>query len=165
MGLFEGRKRWLFCSEDQTHLLYPQTHSGSLDLTFAPDFSRLPLPPPSANAALASASAPTSVPSSAAAEAGESELDRYPLLCHLQLQECILEAGEILFVPSGPALFSALFFLIVVCCCVLAHPSICRQPALRRELDAHFGHFCQLHRLHQLSRRHHRTARAVRAGS
>ncbi|RHY80662.1 hypothetical protein DYB35_006818 [Aphanomyces astaci] len=72
MALVQGRKRWRLVHPNDMHLLYPTWHAGSADVVYGVDL----------------------------ASTDESKGDSlYPL--HARVWECVLEAGDILFVPAG----------------------------------------------------------------
>lgn len=73
MALFEGRKRWVFFHPEDWALLYPVFANGGLDPVFQVDLK---------------------------ASVAEQK-DRFPLFQRARCYECVLEAGEILFVPAG----------------------------------------------------------------
>uniref|UniRef100_A0A1X7VFD8 JmjC domain-containing protein n=2 Tax=Amphimedon queenslandica TaxID=400682 RepID=A0A1X7VFD8_AMPQE len=73
MALFEGRKRWLFFPPEDVPCLYPQYHFHSSDPVF--------------NLSLE--------------DSGENSKGDYPLVAMTHPMECILEPGEVLFVPAG----------------------------------------------------------------
>lgn len=73
MALFEGRKRWVFFHPDDWALLYPVFANGSLDPVFQVDLKA----------------------------SAQEQKEKYPLFQHARSYECILEPGEILFVPAG----------------------------------------------------------------
>ncbi|RHX97510.1 hypothetical protein DYB26_008479 [Aphanomyces astaci] len=72
MALVQGRKRWRLVHPNDMHLLYPTWHAGSADVVYGVDL----------------------------ASTDESKGDS---LCplHARVWECVLEAGDILFVPAG----------------------------------------------------------------
>ncbi|ETV89657.1 hypothetical protein, variant, partial [Aphanomyces astaci] len=74
MALVQGRKRWRLVHPNDMHLLYPTWHAGSADVVYGVDL----------------------------ASTDESKGDSlYPLFRHARVWECVLEAGDILFVPAG----------------------------------------------------------------
>ncbi|KAF0755290.1 hypothetical protein AaE_005026 [Aphanomyces astaci] len=74
MALVQGRKRWRLVHPNDMHLLYPTWHAGSADVVYGVDL----------------------------ASTDESKGDSLcPLFRHARVWECVLEAGDILFVPAG----------------------------------------------------------------
>ncbi|KAF0686499.1 Aste57867_21686 [Aphanomyces stellatus] len=73
MALMEGRKRWRLIHPDDVHLLYPTWHVGTPDIVFAVDMT----------------------------QDDASSRHQHALFQYARVYECILEAGDILFVPAG----------------------------------------------------------------
>ncbi|ETW08393.1 hypothetical protein H310_00983 [Aphanomyces invadans] len=71
MALLEGRKRWCLVHPDDMHLLYPEWHAGSPDVVFGVDLAR-----------------PEGSP-------------EHALFRHARVWDCVLEEGDVLFVPAG----------------------------------------------------------------
>ena len=81
MALFEGRKRWVFFTPDDLPLLYPDyIWSETMDPVFEVDLR---------------------TPSMSKDECKEKHMKNFPLFQFAQPFECVLEPGEILFVPAG----------------------------------------------------------------
>jgi hypothetical protein len=77
MALFSGRKRWTFFDRSDVPLLYP-SYAHATDPTFDVELG-----------------------DGSSERPGHYNLDRHPLLALTEPLSCVLEAGELLFVPHG----------------------------------------------------------------